>query len=322
MANLSSVNKHLRNSCQNAMQSWTQDPFENMTLEKFVSYVADNSTSRTFLQGAVYSLLRHDKNFEVNAETIRRLKHVCGFDPETMTKKTRKLVNRCLVVFSQAGLFQNANLAGADLAGIPLENVNFYKTYLGGVKAGTFQGALCGGAFLAGLELTGFYYMEDNSLRGANLQGADCRGVLFQQQFGYAVDLNLAGALVTKSQLSYLNQQWRKSGGLKKPPFSLTEGDARWLPDSHSENCLRCHAQFTRENRRHHCRTCGWLVCDACSPFRTVYAVKHLWGLFYQLELLRTCKHCASPLGRCTCIECRGRHWANDDGGPAERKDG
>eukprot|EP01103_Thecamoeba_quadrilineata_P012953 TRINITY_DN3469_c0_g1_i1.p1 TRINITY_DN3469_c0_g1~~TRINITY_DN3469_c0_g1_i1.p1 ORF type:complete len:312 (-),score=60.70 TRINITY_DN3469_c0_g1_i1:176-1111(-) len=39
-----------------------------------------------------------------------------------------------------------------------------------------------------------------------------------------------------------------------------------WLPDSASDHCQICKAQFTTKNRRHHCRNCGRLICGKCSP--------------------------------------------------------
>ena len=38
-----------------------------------------------------------------------------------------------------------------------------------------------------------------------------------------------------------------------------------WVPDSESEDCMRCGAHFTVVNRRHHCRHCGRVVCGKCS---------------------------------------------------------
>ena len=38
-----------------------------------------------------------------------------------------------------------------------------------------------------------------------------------------------------------------------------------WTPDKSSNVCLSCSSKFTTTNRRHHCRTCGELVCGSCS---------------------------------------------------------
>lgn len=42
--------------------------------------------------------------------------------------------------------------------------------------------------------------------------------------------------------------------------------DAKWMPDESSTVCLRCGAEFGRilGASRHHCRTCGDLICQTC----------------------------------------------------------
>ena len=39
-----------------------------------------------------------------------------------------------------------------------------------------------------------------------------------------------------------------------------------WAADSSSDNCFVCGKRFTFFFRRHHCRNCGQLVCNDCSP--------------------------------------------------------
>lgn len=43
-----------------------------------------------------------------------------------------------------------------------------------------------------------------------------------------------------------------------------------WMPDKTTTRCQgqRCHSVFSLINRRHHCRNCGAIVCDACSKKR------------------------------------------------------
>lgn len=43
-----------------------------------------------------------------------------------------------------------------------------------------------------------------------------------------------------------------------------------WVHNSGSNECLRCHIPFTLLNRKHHCRLCGFLVCNQCSLNREV----------------------------------------------------
>ncbi|KAJ3274198.1 hypothetical protein HDV01_003271 [Terramyces sp. JEL0728] len=38
-----------------------------------------------------------------------------------------------------------------------------------------------------------------------------------------------------------------------------------WMPDESAQSCLVCFDKFTFFNRKHHCRSCGILVCGGCS---------------------------------------------------------
>jgi hypothetical protein len=45
-----------------------------------------------------------------------------------------------------------------------------------------------------------------------------------------------------------------------------------WQTDKSSSGCQLCGRGFTLTRRRHHCRICGKLVCNSCSPHRLVIA--------------------------------------------------
>ncbi|KAM5137844.1 pleckstrin homology domain-containing family F member 1 [Mantella aurantiaca] len=46
---------------------------------------------------------------------------------------------------------------------------------------------------------------------------------------------------------------------------------APWIPDRATDICMRCtHTKFTTITRRHHCRHCGFVVCQDCSRNRFV----------------------------------------------------
>ncbi|KYK58288.1 hypothetical protein DCS_05301 [Drechmeria coniospora] len=44
----------------------------------------------------------------------------------------------------------------------------------------------------------------------------------------------------------------------------------RWQPDSEATLCPICQAQFSIFVRKHHCRKCGRVVCNSCSPHRII----------------------------------------------------
>ncbi|CAD5218998.1 unnamed protein product [Bursaphelenchus okinawaensis] len=53
---------------------------------------------------------------------------------------------------------------------------------------------------------------------------------------------------------------------LKKGKQAAQDHAAVWVPDSEAEFCMVCHStHFTMIQRRHHCRSCGKVVCGACS---------------------------------------------------------
>jgi len=53
-------------------------------------------------------------------------------------------------------------------------------------------------------------------------------------------------------------------------PFRSGEAGpvAQWVADSDAPACMRCNTGFTFFYRRHHCRKCGYVVCDSCSNSR------------------------------------------------------
>ena len=63
-----------------------------------------------------------------------------------------------------------------------------------------------------------------------------------------------------------------------------------WTPDSDCTQCELCATQFTVIQRRHHCRNCGAVVCDACSKKR--FLVTHI----HQTKESRVCDPCHGDL--------------------------
>ncbi|XP_077932545.1 FYVE, RhoGEF and PH domain-containing protein 6 isoform X2 [Halichoerus grypus] len=62
-----------------------------------------------------------------------------------------------------------------------------------------------------------------------------------------------------------------------------------WIPDIRVTMCMICTSEFTLTWRRHHCRACGKIVCQACSSNK--------YGLDYlKNQPARVCEHCFQEL--------------------------
>ncbi|XP_059916231.1 FYVE, RhoGEF and PH domain-containing protein 6-like isoform X3 [Gadus macrocephalus] len=58
-----------------------------------------------------------------------------------------------------------------------------------------------------------------------------------------------------------------------------------WIPDPRATMCMICTCEFTLTWRRHHCRACGKVVCQACSSNK--HCLKYLKN-----QLARVCNQC------------------------------
>ncbi|KAI3384986.1 hypothetical protein SNEBB_005162 [Seison nebaliae] len=65
-----------------------------------------------------------------------------------------------------------------------------------------------------------------------------------------------------------------------------------WQVDSEEKRCKLCQANFNLINRRHHCRSCGYVVCDNCSKGRSVIAGQSST----EKDDLRVCDACKRKL--------------------------
>lgn len=54
----------------------------------------------------------------------------------------------------------------------------------------------------------------------------------------------------------------------QQQPHHQRKKSVPWIPDSLAEKCYGCHSSFSLVLRRHHCRRCGNVFCDACSSAR------------------------------------------------------
>ncbi|GMH55437.1 hypothetical protein TL16_g01907 [Triparma laevis f. inornata] len=63
--------------------------------------------------------------------------------------------------------------------------------------------------------------------------------------------------------------------------------NAIWVPDKFTSTCMRCTSKFSFTHRKHHCRICGLVVCQNCTPTNIP-----LPSWFKVDGLHRVCLHC------------------------------
>jgi hypothetical protein len=133
-----------------------------------------------------------------------------------------------------------------------------------------------------------------------------------------AVPVSAAGAMSRSSSPTPLENTTLKAAKLAEKDYKFNGNRAkradgefippRWIPDEESENCVVCNVEFDDVNdwcsialasanmsiRRHHCRYCGHLVCDACSPARLLLPMEY--GLNEPQRVCNACAHILGPL--------------------------
>jgi Ca2+-binding EF-hand superfamily protein len=76
------------------------------------------------------------------------------------------------------------------------------------------------------------------------------------------------------------------------------EMQTEWVPDGCSNVCMQCAVGFWLLRRRHHCRGCGWLLCDDCSsykqPLSTIITPNFGSAAGEPGKLYRVCRQCKS----------------------------
>jgi len=193
-----------------------------------------------------------------------------GISLKELIKRHPKLSNEIKEGFFIQANLEGANLEGANLAGAQLQGANLYEVIL---RLANLQGAHLQNAYLNEAELNqanlqGAHlkgaHLERADLQWANLRGADLR------------EANLSRADLRHTDLRLVDLRWTNLEGAnlkmaillrdqKIPRCISMLGRENWESDSSRSLCSNCRQKFTFLNRRHHCRSCGHVVCGTCS---------------------------------------------------------
>lgn len=101
------------------------------------------------------------------------------------------------------------------------------------------------------------------------------------------------GGLV--QNIAYFDRQ-EMPNGLTEEEQLLGKIKPFWMPDEEAQNCLHCDTKFTMIKRRHHCRSCGKVLCGQCCNFKSRLA-------YLEYKEARVCQLCYMILVKIEEIE-------------------
>ncbi|XP_034019036.1 FYVE, RhoGEF and PH domain-containing protein 6 isoform X2 [Thalassophryne amazonica] len=94
----------------------------------------------------------------------------------------------------------------------------------------------------------------------------------------------------TKKKITFISSRSQEEAdGLCDSGALLGSKAPIWIPDLRATMCMICTCEFTLTWRRHHCRACGKVVCQACSANK--YYLEYLKN-----QPARVCDHCFTKL--------------------------
>ncbi|CAL8376028.1 unnamed protein product [Arctogadus glacialis] len=91
----------------------------------------------------------------------------------------------------------------------------------------------------------------------------------------------------TKKKISFISSKSTEEAKENERVSGASLGSKApiWIPDPRATMCMICTCEFTLTWRRHHCRACGKVVCQACSSNK--HCLKYLKN-----QLARVCNQC------------------------------
>ncbi|TNN42431.1 FYVE, RhoGEF and PH domain-containing protein 6 [Liparis tanakae] len=90
----------------------------------------------------------------------------------------------------------------------------------------------------------------------------------------------------TKKKITFISSRSQEEAeGVVDTGAPLGSKAPIWIPDLRATMCMMCTCEFTLTWRRHHCRACGRVVCQACSANK--FYLEYLKN-----QPARVCDHC------------------------------
>ncbi len=92
--------------------------------------------------------------------------------------------------------------------------------------------------------------------------------ILYHRKLFCCFNMTKDDVEVTHELILFVYEEEQEIGpnpGVESPP--------PWIPDSMAPLCMGCGAGFSLVKRRHHCRSCGRVFCQRCSPNQVDFAV-------------------------------------------------
>ena len=162
------------------------------------------------------------------------------------------------------------------------------------------------------------YFFEPSLWKGVSLEARDLIGnllVLDEKERPSAQMILRHPFLQTKSLLTSIGEressqdhhereEQHKKKALRQRTLSVlarSKNAVRWIPDKEAKCCRLCGISFSLFTRRHHCRKCGQVICNACSQerdFVPTHAKKEITKEeeIVDDQLVRVCKICHESL--------------------------
>lgn len=73
-----------------------------------------------------------------------------------------------------------------------------------------------------------------------------------------------------KRQSKIKEPRRRASINVDAAEFLKNNKNGKWVDDTSTKKCMRCEKAFSLTIRKHHCRECGGVFCDACSSRKLI----------------------------------------------------